>query len=213
MRWAIGVAALVTAGCSTVPPPGFAGRQALEPVAVQAKPFVMYGGAPHRWVSPDGEIDVDVDEAWVQTGVAGYQARLRYSVALVDRSAPLRCRFSSDDVGLLACEGTQHDVSFQVGSGCRYPGDLTSPACGHAELRVGSRRLSLHEGHVAGLRAPSGELSILDERGELVAAANVVGEMQIETWLPPLATAPIDRHVALLVFTAHHQWRHRLSVD
>src|SRR5690606_10866099 len=105
------------------------------------------GGAPHRWVTPEGEVDVDVDQGWVRTGLGGYQADLRYSVALVDRGAPLHCRFSTDAAGLLACEGTEHAVSFQIGAGCRYPDDLVTPACGYGELRVGSRRLAFHEGH------------------------------------------------------------------
>lgn len=213
MKRAVRVAALlvgiVSAGCSTVPPPGFAARGHLQHVELRAKPLEMYSDAPLTWLGPDGEVGVRIDESTVSRGLGGYSADLRYSVAFRDRGdVPLRCTFVAPADGLLSCAGSSHAVRLEAGPGCSYPDDLTTPSCGWAELVVGAARWQVREGSVSSLGVPSGELSIVDDRGRLVAAADIVAEMRMEAWLPPRTSAR-DRDIAVLVITAWHQWRHR----
>jgi hypothetical protein len=201
-------------GCATDPPPGFGARTSLEPVRVTAERFVAYGQAPLSWESPDGVVRVTLERAVVAAGLLLYLSNLEYTVAFAAREGPpLRCRSSTSSSALLVCEGSRHDVHLRLGPGCRLPDDLTNAACRHATLDVGGRRFHLHEGRVRRLGAPSGQLGIVDEHGTLVAAADVVPKAGIEAWLPNDRAAPAEREVALLVFVAYHQWRHRTSGD
>lgn len=208
------VAASLLGGCATVPPPGFEARASLDPVKLVATPGVMYGSAPRSWQAPGGDVEVALEQAVVAAGLGLYLSALAYTVApSAQGEPPLRCRASTSSTELLACDGSRHDVHLRLGPGCRYPRDLTEPACGHATLQVGSRRLQLHEGHVRRLGTPSGQLGLVDEHGTLVAAADIVAKSVIDTWLPAEPAAPVEREVALLVFVAYHQWRHRTSAD
>jgi hypothetical protein len=200
-------------GCATVPPPGFDARTTLEPVRLVAEPFVAYGQAPLSWTSPAGDVRVTLEKAIVAAGLLLYLRDLEYGVTLERVEPPLRCRSSTSSSALLACDGSRHDVHLRLGPGCRLPGDLANAACRHATLDVGGRRLHLHEGRVRRLEAPSGQLAIVDEHGTVVAAADVVAKAAIEVWLPDEHAGPVEREVALLVFVAYHQWRHRTSAD
>lgn len=206
------LAAASLLGCATVPPPGFDGRASLESVQVVATPGVMYGSAPRSWQAPGGDVKVTIEQAVVAAGLGLYLSELAYAVGFAARGEPpLRCRSSTSSAELLVCDGSRHDVHLRLGPGCRYPRDLAEPACGHATLDVGPRRLQLHEGHVRRLGTPSGQLGLVDESGTLVAAADIVAESFIDMWLPAEPAAPVEREVALLVFVAYHQWRHRTS--
>jgi hypothetical protein len=203
------LASLSALSCSTVPPTRFAERAALQHVSVEAKPWVMYGAAPVRWLVPEGELVIDVHEATAVAIVGTYSLALAYTVTLESGSEPgLRCDASSDKSHLLACHGP-NDVELELGGGCRYPDDLLSPPCRRAVLHVAGQRFHVEEGWVETLGVPSGELSIVDRDGDLVAAANIVSEMRFDVWVPPARAKPFDRRLALMVIAAYHQWEHR----
>ena len=128
-RLAVLVVASTLAGCAVVDPPAWAVRKALPVTTITAKPWVMYGVAPHRWVSPLGEI-------WIEHGglltIAGPSTPgMRFDVRFRGSEEPgLACQMYVEPTGvfaphpkthgaLFACVSAAREVVFAEGMGCR----------------------------------------------------------------------------------------------
>jgi hypothetical protein len=198
-------------------------RKALPVTTITAKPWVMYGVAPHRWVSPLGEI-------WIEHGglltIAGPSTPgMRFDVRFRGSKEPgLACQMYVEPTGvfaphpkthgaLFACVSAAREVVFAEGMGCRYPAHWFDASCHQGLLRVGEDRFLFGQGSLKRYGAPVGYLSFTSTQGELLGAASIVGEMSIQLWMRPVASeAERQRQRSLvLLIAALHQFHHFTS--
>ena len=217
---ALGLASTLAA-CAVVDPPGWTARQALPVSKIRAKPWVMYGVAPHQWVSAFGEIGIVYDR-WL-TAVGPYSPGMRFDVRFRGSEEPgLTCQMYVEPSGafvsypethgaLFACVSSGiRGVVFAEGIGCRYPAHPFEPSCHHGLLRIGEDRFVFVQGFLKRYGAPVGYLSFTSSPGELFGAANIVSEMSIDLWMRPVTSEDERRRQRFLVLltAALHQFHH-----
>jgi len=211
------VVVVALAGCAVVDPPGWAQRQALPMTEIRAKPWVMYGVAPQRWVSPFGEIEIEHDG--LLTVVGPLTPGFTYHVRFRGSAEPgITCQMYVEPAGvfaphpethgaLLGCVSAARGLVFTAGVGCRYPEHLLAPSCHRGLLRFGGDRVLFQQGFLERLKAPVGYLSFSSADEELLGAANIVAEMNISLWTRPITSETErqrQRSLALLTTALHH---------
>jgi hypothetical protein len=216
------VVATALVACTVVEPPGWARRKALPVTQIRAKPWVMYGVAPHRWVSPVGEIAIEHERGLTPAGpfTPGFSFHVRFHGA---REPGLSCQMYVEPAGVFAphaqthgalfgCVSAARELVFATGRGCRYPDDILEPWCHQGQLQIGGKRVLVGQGSLS--RIPVGYIAF-PSRGELLGAANIVAEMAIDLWMRPAASDADQRRQRSLVLlaVALHQFRHFISTD
>lgn len=216
-------ATLTHTGCTVVGPRGWAQRRTLPVTEIRAKPWVMYGIAPHRWISPVGEVAIQYERRLTVAGplTPGASFTVRFPDS---REAGLSCRIYVDQRGVFAphrethgalfsCVSAEREVVFYTGKGCRYPAALVRPSCHQGQLRIGAQRFVVGRGILKQLDSPVGYVSYTARRGELLGAANIVREQAIDLWMRPArSVAERRRQRSLLLLTvALHQLQHFIA--
>jgi hypothetical protein len=183
----------------------------------------MYGIAPHRWVSPVGEVAIQHDQRLTIAGplTPGTSFTVRFPDS---KEAGLSCRIYVAPSGVFAphqethgalfgCVSAEREVVFYTGRGCRYPADVFQPTCHQGQLRMGEQRFVVGQGVLKQLRSPVGYVSYTAPRGGLLGAANIVGELAIDLWMRPAHSAAERRRQRSLVLltVALHQFQHFIS--
>lgn len=203
--------ALTATGCLSVDrPAAYANREALRAEQVEATKGVMVGGTPHSFESSVGKIaietvEVDQDHAFSRR----FSEVLRLTVAgataadvtcvheRIGASYPPGFEFAAS--GAFACRGVVDSAGFTlaIDRDC-YDGVVTYD---------GSQRYTLRRGKVtlAGVEAPSDEVSLLDARGSLVAAFDLVPSMSFRVWSGEPPAKP-SQAVLVVAAAAMHAW-------
>lgn len=208
------------AGCIAVDsPPAYAGRDALVAEQVEATKGVMIADTPRSFESSVGRIAVeplDFDQASLLSPKFSRSVRLTLSgprtadVICVHESAgsPYPSHFEFAKSGAFACRGVVDSANFRlvVERGC-YGGAVTFDE---------TERYTLARGRVtlAGIEAPTDEVSLLDAGGHLVAAFDLVTSMTFRVWSAAATAAnqPKPSRARLIVAAAAlHDWSHFAS--
>jgi hypothetical protein len=201
---------VLAGGCVSVAhPPRFDERAGLSHERIRATPWKMYGLAPRAYDSSIGRIEHEVLDLEVDDALDGrYSEVSRITAPTV--GAELLCAHEPEGhayppglrappASVFACGGRvgADDFALDIDRGCRR-GDLV----------FGTERFTIDRGNVevAGAAFPSGEASVRDARGGLVAAFDVTTEMQMQVWV-----GPQHRTMAILAAAAIHDWTTRAS--
>ncbi len=201
---------VLAGGCVSVAhPPRFDERAGLSLERIGATPWKMYGLSPLAYDSSIGRIEHEVLELDVDDALSGTYSEVS-RITAPSIGAELLCAHEPEGQGyppglrvppssVFACRGRAGADHFalDVDRGCR-----------RGVLVFGTERFTIDRGNVevAGAAFPSGEASVRDARGGLVAAFDVTTELQMQVW-----AGPRHRTMAILAAAAIHDWATRAS--
>lgn len=197
-------------GCISVAhPSGFEERAGLALETVTATTGRMYGLSPISFESSVGRIEHELLELEVDDHLAGTYSEVS-RITGATSGADLLCAHEPDGhayppglhaapTSVFACRGrigSQH-FTLDIDRGCR-----------RGIVTIGAERWILDRGKitVAGAELPSGEATLRDERGKLVAALDLVATHRMRVWV-----RPEHRTAAILAAAAIHDWAERAS--
>ncbi|AKT42504.1 hypothetical protein [Chondromyces crocatus] len=196
------------------------------PEVLEATPGVPYVKVPLRWDLPGGDeirITPEKSSATFSLRLDGTEVRFEIAYAREPESR-LLCATEPEGPGVprthFGCwtpPEAPRPLRFWMAPGVDCPPrhvdatkTLTTPMCWNGELDVEDQTLWLRHAIVDSLRAPVGYVSWLGRDGQLLLAADIVREMQIEVFDPmrqPLANPSLRRQLVLLT-VALHWWEH-----
>lgn len=200
-----------TAGCLSVDSPAaYAGREKLRAEQVEATRGVMFGIAPQSFESSAGKIAIETLEFDQDHVFSTKFSRVMRLTVAGREPADLTCvhervgsayppGFEFAESGAFACRGVVDSAGFMlaVDRGC-YNGVLTLDGANRYTLRRGKVTL-------AGLEAPTDQVSLLDARGSLVAAFDLVPSMTFRVWSGEPQVKP-SQAILIVAAAAIHDW-------
>ncbi len=218
-----GVLLLWLCGCAVTYPSGWT-RRAAPPELLKATPGVMYGDAPLSWDTAAGErILVEVQDASVASGLGHSASSFRFDVAFRGASQErILCgtQPAGPDVpetrfGCWSPESERELLRFWLAPNLGCPlgspaQTLTTRECWNGELSLDGEQVQLRHGHLESTGSPVGYLSWVGERQQLLLAADIVREMQVELFdASPAEGVPATLRRRLVLLTvALAYWEH-----
>jgi hypothetical protein len=202
----------MASGCIAVDsPPAYASREKLRSEHVGATPGVMFGAAPNSLESSLGRIAIETLEVDQPNAFSNVFSRVTRLTLAGARPADVTCvhervgsayppGFDFAEAAAFACRGVVESTAFTlaVERGC-YDGSVTIDGSDRYRLTRGKVR-------IAGLEAPSNEVSLLDTRGAMVAAFDLVASMSFDVWFGEAAQPKPSRATLIIAAAAMHDW-------
>lgn len=192
-------------------PPAYAGREKLRSERVAATPGVMFGAAPTSFDSSVGKIAIETLEVDQKNAFSSAFSRVSRLTLVGAQTADITCvherigsayppGFDFAEAAAFACRGVVESSAFTlaVDRGC-YDGFVTIDGSERHRLTRGKVR-------VLGVDAASNEVSLLDARGAMVAAFDLVPSMTFEVFFGELAQPKPSRAALIMAAAALHDW-------